>query len=72
MRHSSDIILTSCVQAWIATPTPLSPTSYLLSSEIWAEIDTETKLVVDYLARYEEEDKPNVVKLVFNDEELCK
>ena len=56
----------------IATPTPLSPTSYLLNSEIWAEIDTETRLVVDYLARYEEGDKPHVVKLVFNDVELCR
>ena len=56
----------------IATPTPLSPTSYLLNSQIWAEIDTETRLVVDYLARYEEGDKPHVVKLVFNDVELCR
>ena len=66
-------MLTSFVQTWIATPTPLSPTTYLLNSEIWAGIDTETRLIIDYLARYEEEeDKPNVVNLVFNDVELCR
>ena len=41
----------------------------------WARIDKdkETKLIVGYVARYEEGvDKPNVVNLVFNDVELCK
>ena len=39
----------------------------------WAGIVTETKLIVTYVARYEEkEDKPNVVNLLFNDVELCR
>ena len=53
----------------------MSPTSYLLKSMEWARIDKdkETKLIVGYVARYEQGvDKPNVVNLVFNDVELCK
>ena len=49
----------------------MSPSSYLLTSAIGVEIDTETRLVLDYLAMYEKGDKPIVVNLIFNDEEIC-
>ena len=43
----------------------------MLSSHLWAKVDTETLLVVDYLAMYEEGEHPNMVQMIFNDELMC-